>query len=111
MRAELGFDDGDRWQAFAALSAKDFGDLEAGDGTGLQPQTGYDENNVDLKLSYSPDPGQGIHGRTSSRRFGQLVSRAARTVSCIHLVKFGCWVIPLALNLKSRPFRSLRILA
>jgi len=56
-RPEVGFSSGD-WSIFAGASIKDFGDLHAGGDTGTQPRTGYDEQDVDLKLTYDVAPGR-----------------------------------------------------
>jgi hemoglobin/transferrin/lactoferrin receptor protein len=55
-RPEAGFTSGDL-SMFAGVSIKDFGDLHAGGDTGTQPRTGYDERDVDLKLTYDVAPG------------------------------------------------------
>jgi hemoglobin/transferrin/lactoferrin receptor protein len=43
---------GERWSLVLQGSAKDFGDVRAGEATGLQPKTGYGEWDGELKASY-----------------------------------------------------------
>ena len=51
-RGELGLSSGEAFGVRAGLSIKDFGDLKAGDPTGTQDETGYEEYNVDVKTEY-----------------------------------------------------------
>lgn len=53
-RPELALQDGD-FGFLVGASFKQFGDLRAGEGTGNQPKTGYDETDADLKLTYDLD--------------------------------------------------------
>ncbi|MDH3748023.1 MAG: TonB-dependent receptor [Gammaproteobacteria bacterium] len=52
LRPEVGYK-GRRFDVIAAVSLKDFGDLEAGHDLGTQPKTGYDEQDAELKFHYN----------------------------------------------------------
>jgi hemoglobin/transferrin/lactoferrin receptor protein len=51
LRPEFGYA-GQRFDVMAAVSWKDFGDLEGGREQGLQPKTGYEERTADFKLHF-----------------------------------------------------------
>lgn len=51
LRPEVGYA-GDRFDVMAAVSVKDFGDLEGGKELGTQPMTGYDERDYEFKLHF-----------------------------------------------------------
>jgi len=51
LRPELGYA-GERFDVMAALTLKDFGDLEGGSDVGEQRKTGYEERNGELKLQF-----------------------------------------------------------
>lgn len=55
-RLELGGAIGERTAWLLGVSLKDYGDVEAGGSTGLQPNTGYDEWDGDLKIEHWLDP-------------------------------------------------------
>ncbi len=55
-RAALAGSVGERAGFAAGLSVKDFGDVRAGGQVGLQPHTGYDEWDLDLRLDWRPAP-------------------------------------------------------
>jgi hemoglobin/transferrin/lactoferrin receptor protein len=50
------WEDGARTGFLIGGSAKSFGDIEGGRGTGLQPETGYRENAVDFKIEHQVSP-------------------------------------------------------
>ena len=56
-RGEFSMSGDDDWSFIAGYSSKDFGDLTAGDPTGEQPGTGYDERDGDFKLQRWLDNG------------------------------------------------------
>ena len=59
LRPEFGYA-GDRFDVIAAVSLKDFGDLEGGRDIGTQPKTGYDEQDAELKMHFDVADNQRI---------------------------------------------------
>jgi hemoglobin/transferrin/lactoferrin receptor protein len=59
LRPEFGFA-GQRFDVMVAMSWKDFGDLEGGKDLGLQPKTGYDEQDAEFKLHFDLTENQEI---------------------------------------------------
>ena len=55
-RLETRFGEGGTWGVLLGVSAKDFGDIRD-DALGRMRRTGYQEQNLDLKLEVRPDPG------------------------------------------------------
>ncbi len=51
-RAELGMTVDDDWALLAGVTVRDFNDLEGGADVGIQPSTGYEERNGDLRLDH-----------------------------------------------------------
>ncbi len=56
-RAELRMTQDDRWSLLGGFSLKDFNDLQGGRDTGVQPMTGYEEHDGDLRLDRFLDSG------------------------------------------------------
>lgn len=59
-RAEISGNVGEKAGVLFGYSYKDFGDLQGGRDVGLQPKTGYDERDWDLKINIYPDDGSEI---------------------------------------------------
>ena len=59
LRPEVGYA-GHRFDVIAAVSVKDFGDLEAGHDLGAQQKTGYDEHDAEVKFHYDLSENQRI---------------------------------------------------
>ena len=76
---------GDALRAKAGYTYKDYGDVEAGGSTGVQPKTGYDEQNVDARLEYD------IGERTTLALGYQYVNQddAWRTHRTIHGISWN----------------------
>jgi hemoglobin/transferrin/lactoferrin receptor protein len=70
----------DRWGAHIGISLKDYGDLRAGRGSGMQPHSGYTEHACDGRLDYRL--GDHLHATALLQSVGQ--DDAWRTHSTVH---------------------------
>lgn len=83
-RGQLSLGVDDEFGFVFGVSGKHFGDLKAGSPTGVQPNTGYDEHNVDLKAEWLVDDDAKMvvaHQRTRQ-------NNAPRTHQTIYAVPF-----------------------
>ena len=81
-RLELGASSEEQLGVLMGVGYKDFGDLEGGRDTGVQPNTGYDEWNADLKLERFLDADQRLVFAYQNVRQND-VPRTHRTVDAV----------------------------